>query len=226
MSIELANIFFSTVPRASGRRAGRNHGHELYEQARQRLDWFTTVRTTEDTRRDGPGEEGGPIISAAQIEEEIAAGMPRALANQEFGCSFVAAAPGAYFAKELEEAERAGRIRHVPWDPRLGVTTAWDLGISDAMAIVFAQTTGIEVRIIDYLEDTGQGLAHYAKRLAEKSYRYTEHISPHDAEQRELGITESAATRRGPDSFAVWSRAPAAAGARPRAFTAGTGCTA
>jgi hypothetical protein len=55
------------------------------------------------------------------------------------------------------------------------------------MAMVFAQTTGIEVRIIDYLEDTGQGLAHYAKRLAERSYRYQEHILPHDAEQRELG---------------------------------------
>jgi phage terminase large subunit len=58
--------------------AGRNHGHELYEQARQRADWFTTLKTTEDTRRDGPGEEGGPIIRRAQIEEEIAAGMPRA----------------------------------------------------------------------------------------------------------------------------------------------------
>ena len=39
----------------------------------------------------------------------------------------------------------------------LGVTTAWDLGISDAMAIVFAQTTGIEVRIIDYLRGHGPG---------------------------------------------------------------------
>jgi hypothetical protein len=54
-----------------------------------------------------------------------------------------------------------------PWDPTLGVTTAWDLGISDAMAIVFAQMIGIEVQIIDYLEDTGQGLAYYAKRLGE-----------------------------------------------------------
>jgi phage terminase large subunit len=137
--------------------AGRNHGHELYEQARQRADWFTTLKTTEDTRRDGPGEDGGSIISRAQIEEEIAAGMPRELANQEFGCSFVSATPGAYFSKELDDAERGGRIRNVPWDPTLGVTTAWDLGISDAMAICFAQTTGIEVRIIDYLEDTGQG---------------------------------------------------------------------
>jgi phage terminase large subunit len=167
--------------------AGRNHGHELYEQARQRVDWFTTLKTTEDTRRDGPVEDGGPIISRAQIEEEIAAGMPRVLANQEFGCSFVSATPGAYFSKELEDADRAGRIRNVPWDPTLGVTIAWDLGISDAVAIVFAQTTGIEVRIIDYLEDTGQGLAYYAKRLGEKSYRYTEHILPHDADQREVG---------------------------------------
>jgi hypothetical protein len=54
--------------------AGRNHGHELYEQARQRADWFTTLKTTEDSRRDGPGEEGGDCGStitapSAKVDE-------------------------------------------------------------------------------------------------------------------------------------------------------------
>jgi hypothetical protein len=46
--------------------------------------------------------------------------------------------PGAYYAHALEDAERADRLRRVPWRPTLPVTTAWDLGIDDVTAIVFA----------------------------------------------------------------------------------------
>jgi hypothetical protein len=145
--------------------AGRNHGQELYEQARQRADWFTTLKTAEDTRR-WAGEEGGPIISRAQIEEEIAAGMPRALARSS-GAPSCPPPRGRTSRRSLRAPSAragSGTCRGIP---PLGVTTAWDLGISDAMAIVFAQMIGIEVQIIDYLEDTGQGLAYYAKRLGE-----------------------------------------------------------
>jgi phage terminase large subunit len=75
----------------------------------------------------------------------------------------------------------------------LPVTTAWDLGIDDVTAIVFAQVSGTEVRIIDYLEQSGEGLDYYAKRLQEKRYRYAEHLLPHDADHRELGTGKSRA---------------------------------
>jgi phage terminase large subunit len=71
------------------------------------------------------------------------------------------------------------------------VVTAWDLGVDDATAIVFAQAHDREVRLIDYYEATGQGLAHYAKVLAEKPYRYREHLLPHDARVRDLGSGKS-----------------------------------
>ncbi|MCI0546929.1 MAG: terminase large subunit [Candidatus Rokubacteria bacterium] len=172
---------------------GRNHAHELYEKARQEPEWFTTRKTVADTRRDAPGESGGPIITTTQIAQDIREGMPKELADQEYYTSFVAAMPGAYYAQALEEAERERRIRRVPWEPTLPVTTAWDLGIDDVTAIVFAQVSGIEVRIIDYLEQSGEGFAYYAKRLGEQRYRYAEHLLPHDADVRELGTGKSRA---------------------------------
>jgi hypothetical protein len=47
------------------------------------------------------------------------------------------------------------------------VVTAWDLGIADQTAIVFAQVNGPAVAIIDFYHHRGESLAHYAKvRLA------------------------------------------------------------
>jgi phage terminase large subunit len=116
---------------------GRNHAHALYEQARGNPEWFTTRKTVDDTRRDAPGEDGRPIITRRQIEDEITQGMPPELAEQEFYASFSAAVAGVYYAVEVERAQREGRIRRVPHDPRLPVTTAWDLG-GGTTAIVFA----------------------------------------------------------------------------------------
>jgi phage terminase large subunit len=52
---------------------------------------------------------------------------------------------------------------------------------------VFVQVTGLEVRVTDYYEARGEGLAHYAKILHGKPYRYQEHLLPHDVEVTELG---------------------------------------
>jgi hypothetical protein len=45
------------------------------------------------------------------------------------------------------------------YDPAAEVYTAWDLGIGDSTAIWFAQTIGREVRIIDFYENSGVGMA-------------------------------------------------------------------
>ena len=74
--------------------------------------------------------------------------------------------PGSYYGK-LHGRRRARRAHHqVPHDPALPVSTAWDLGVHDATAIWFAQITRSgEWRMIDYIEDSGAGLDHYAKVL-------------------------------------------------------------
>lgn len=112
--------------------------------------------------------------------------------DQEFECSFAAAIRGAYYAKELGEAEDAGRIGVVPYEPELSVSTAWDLGMDDATAIWFFQRDSYgAVRLIHYYENSGEGLEHYAEYVLGKGYTYAKHIAPHDIMVRELGTGKS-----------------------------------
>lgn len=112
---------------------------------------------------------------------------------QEYECSFDAAVRGAYYAKEIIEAETAdpARITAVPHDPRLLTHTAWDLGVADSTVIWFIQTHGRETRVIDVLKGEGVGLDWYVKQLQERDYLYGNHYLPHDVEVRELGTGKS-----------------------------------
>lgn len=105
--------------------------------------------------------------------------------------AFEQAIIGAYYATQFRNLRQERRITTVPHSPELNVHTAWDLGMSDSTAIWFVQVHGREVRVIDYLEDSGEGIAHYAeelKRRAEhRKYRYGRHFAPHDINVRELG---------------------------------------
>ena len=114
-------------------------------------------------------------------------GMSESQYEQEFECSFSAAVQGAYYAKQLEDLEKLGRITGVPYDPSVPVVTAWDLGFSDSTAIWFAQHVGREIHIIDYYEASGEDLAHYVKVLKSKAYLYAEPLLPHDVLASELG---------------------------------------
>lgn len=112
--------------------------------------------------------------------------------DQEYECSFEASVKGAVFARELVTARQDGRITTVPYDPQLPVDTAWDLGVGDATAIWFSQSSPSgEVRLIDYYEASGEGLQHYVKVLSQKPYVYGQHVGPHDIEVRELGTGHS-----------------------------------
>jgi hypothetical protein len=109
--------------------------------------------------------------------------------------AFEQAIVGAYYASQFRHLRQERRITTVPHTPELLVHTAWDLGMSDSTAIWFVQVHGREVRLIDYLEDSGEGIAHYAaelqKRAEEKKFRYGRHFGPHDIEVRELGTGKS-----------------------------------
>lgn len=116
--------------------------------------------------------------------------MPANEYEQEMECSFDAALTGAYYARELAEAE--DRITSVPWEPLLPVNTAWDLGMADSTSIVFwQQSPGGEIRVIDYYEASGYGLDHYVRALRDKPYTYGKHYAPHDIQVRELGTGKS-----------------------------------
>jgi len=162
---------------------GDNHGKTLYDMAKNNPDWYCSLLTVDDTKR----ENGLPIISPQDIMAERAEGMDEETLQQEYYCSFVGSVQGSYFGKQIAEAEKDGRITSVPYDARIKVDTYWDLGMDDSMTIWFTQVVGREIRHIDYLEDSGEGFQYYAKLLSEKPYVYGEHYMPHDVSVRELG---------------------------------------
>lgn len=97
---------------------------------------------------------------------------------------------GAYYAKLMTQARAQGRISGVPWEPSVPVSTFWDLGLDDSMSIWFTQFVGREIRLIRYVEATGEGFG-YFKRLLDDyrdrfGYNYGQHFAPHDISQREL----------------------------------------
>jgi len=156
---------------------GMNFFYDLFQMAKADDKWFAELLTVEDTK----------AIDRQAIEDERAAGMPDELIQQEFFCSFQSAVAGAYYGRYITEAEKAGRISRVPWEPTLPVFTSWDLGIGDSTAIWFAQECGKELRIIGYYENSGVGLEHYTKELASMPFTYAAHFFPPDVAVRELG---------------------------------------
>lgn len=100
--------------------------------------------------------------------------------------AFAAAVEGAYYKSQFHKIYAEKRICNVPYDSGFPVFTFWDLGISDQMAIWFAQFIGREIRLIDYYENTGEGFEHYFRVLSERKYLYGQHYAPHDIEVREL----------------------------------------
>jgi phage terminase large subunit len=155
---------------------GRNAFYEIWERAAADPEWVRVMLRASESGLLRPEE-----LEAARRD------MTPEQYEQEFECSFEAAILGAYYGKEIAEAERSGRITEVAHDPALPVHTAWDLGISDSTAIWFFQMAGGEIRVIDFYENHGQPLAHYASVLASKPYRYEHDWVPHDAKVRELG---------------------------------------
>jgi phage terminase large subunit len=131
-------------------------------------------------------KDGSPVISDKIIQEERDSGMPEEMIEQEYKCSFEAPCVGAYYGAQMMWLEQNGRITNVPYDPLLPVDTWWDIGVADSTAIWFSQQYGMEIRIIDYYESSGEGISHYAGQLRDRGYNYGVHIAPHDIEVREF----------------------------------------
>jgi phage terminase large subunit len=160
---------------------GHNQFWEVYDYAlRGHKDWFGKMYRASETN----------VIPDDELKE-AASIMTEEQYNQEFECSFTAAVSGSYYGKLMTKADNENRIGPVPVDSNVGVETWWDLGIGDSTAIWFAQRVGEEVHLIDYYENSGESLMHYADVLEDKGYAYSRHIAPHDIQARELGTGKS-----------------------------------
>ena len=159
---------------------GKNEFWEIYDYARSAKDWYSVVHKSSDTG----------LLDDEELDEALRV-MGQDRFDQEFECSFEAALTGAYYGTEMRELEQTGRIKEVKYDRLLPVVVSFDLGMNDSTALWFAQFIGDEIRLIDYYENSGVGLDHYAQVLQEKGYTYDQFILPHDAKVRELGTGKS-----------------------------------
>lgn len=155
---------------------GRNAFYDLWDGALGDSEWFRLMLKASETG----------LIAKDELDAARRQMTPEQY-EQEFECSFEAAILGAYYARELADADKEGRICPVPAEKSHQTYVSWDLGIGDSTALIFAQMVGREWRIVDCYEASGVGLDHYVKVLNEKNYTYGGHILPHDARAKELG---------------------------------------
>jgi len=173
---------FITTPR------GYNHAHSMYEMAKKRMlenpeqtHWYADHLTIADTKR----PDGTPVIGEKEVQEEVDSGMHPGLARQEFHCSFEAGLLGSYYSDIIQSLRINGNIASFPYDPKLPVITAWDLGISDSTVIWFVQPTRGGITVFDYWEEANIPLTEWIRRVADRKFHYVEHLGPHDLTNRE-----------------------------------------
>lgn len=176
---------------------GRNHAYRLFNQVRTNPQWHVGYLPISETT----DNDGNPLVTEEDVDADIAAGMSREEANQEYLLAWDTPMPGSYYSEEFARIDKEGRIGHVPYDPSLPVYTAWDLGINDTNAIWYFQPTPDSVRFIDYDEDDSIGLPTWVGRVREKPYNYDHsrlpqplthesyevHFAPHDMNNRDYG---------------------------------------
>ena len=99
---------------------------------------------------------------------------------------------GTWFKREMAKAREEHRIGHnIPHDPNYLVNTFWDIGLetkNNQNAIWFHQTDGTRHRVIDYYENVGEGIQHYATKVYEigqrRGFTFGKHYGPHDIGHR------------------------------------------
>ena len=157
---------------------GHNAFFDLYSEATKNPAWFDLMLTVDDTN----------ILSQGELRDVQQQLTPEQYAR-EYLCSFDAAIVGAYYGREIAEAEREGRVTAVPHDRTMKVHTAWDIGVGDATAIWFFQVDGPTIRIIDHYESNGRGAQHFVQELQARAealgYDYGTDFIPHDSRVRE-----------------------------------------
>jgi phage terminase large subunit len=119
-----------------------------------------------------------PHVLREAMEHMFASEPDRA--EHIYGGEYVKAIEGAYYAKQLRLAREQGRMTALALDPNLQVKTYWDLGRTDATAIVVAQIVGERIQVVDYCEGVGQPPSYYMHWLRANGYEGCLCVLPHD----------------------------------------------
>jgi len=175
-------IFFGTPK-------GKNEFHRIYKSALSNPDWTVVFKTIDDSLRDEEGETIQNLRIALEDDRRLVAQglMTQEEFDQEWYCSFEAAIKGAYYAQQIAEARKQGRIKSVPYDPALKAHIVFDLGVGQNLSAGIYQRIGNETHKIDYWEGSNKdGMPQAIKALQNKPYVYGKVFVPHDAEGTEI----------------------------------------
>lgn len=163
---------------------GKNEFFELWDRAPDNLQWYAMMLKA---------SESG-IIDQSELDA-AKADMGDDRYEQEFECSFEAAIRGAFYGNELRMMTAEGRVRSIEIDKSVRVHTGWDIGRTDSTAIWFIQCVGRERRLVDYHEESGRVITHYADVLYDKQrehgWIYGEHWFPHDMKYKMIDHPQS-----------------------------------
>jgi len=110
--------------------------------------------------------------------------------------AFETSIEGAYFYNEMAAVRSEQRVRPMKPAPGIAVDTSWDIGYSDATAIIWFQVLSpTEYLILDYYENEGEALDHYAEILDRKRTQhgiiYGKHFGPHDLKQHSFSTGQT-----------------------------------
>lgn len=131
------------------------------------------------------------LIAQEELDDARADMTPEQY-EQEFECSFEAAILGAYFGREMADAQREGRICDLRYDPELPCYTAWDLGKGANMPVWVWQPTYSGPNVIDFVEGAhSDGIPQVLKKLDDLPYPIEAHYVPPDAKTTDIGSGRS-----------------------------------
>jgi hypothetical protein len=176
---------------------GKNHGYDLAKVAKANPKvWYYSYLPIDKTKR----PDGTPVITHEQYLQEIAEGMPEAIAKQEFYLDWEAALYGSYYGDLIATAEQQDRVGFFPHEPGKPVFAFWDVGL-DCNAVWFAQEKNGNPRIIDYYEKVDEKFSITCKNVLGKPYVIDTHFMPHDFKNRdaEKGSRSKTADQLGMD---------------------------
>ena len=151
---------------------GKNFFHDLYVRGKSEDEWKSTLLTWKETH--ALPEQEVMSMKKELTEEEF---------EQELECSFTAAIRGAYFGKQMANAENQGRIKKVRYNPDYPVMAAWDIGF-DGTSVWYAQFILDEINIIDFDHFEEEDVPHCAGVVLNKPYVFSSQLLPHDAAKR------------------------------------------
>lgn len=159
---------------------GNNHFKDFRDRAAESDDWGLVEFKASET---GIIAEDELLAARREMGEEKY--------QQEFECSFSASVEGSYYGKLVNELESKGQVCHIERDDLCKTYVAWDLGMGDSTSIWVAQVAGQEIRLLDYIENHGQGLDWYVRELTNRGWHKAPQLLPHDVQVRELGTGKS-----------------------------------